>query len=593
MGLNYALLNGASGLRATQTAINTVSHNLANSETDGYSRQRVTMSSQAAEFGDPRRGGRGASLESINRVNDRFVTEQVRRDRTLLGFFTSRERALYTLESVYSEDIAPSVNEGFDHFFNSLRDLTRDPANRGARAHFIAGAQGIADTLNTVHEDLRRLQLDIDQDLIGRSNEINELSAYIAQLNEQVVAAGAASMDFEDKRDEAIRRLSELVPITVLPQDSGTVNIQLNGVGTLVQDHLSAKIEAIPDPSNRRLVTLEFTGVGGVNTRDITTRVDRGELGGLLHLRDQTVGGLINDANDLALGFAEAINAQHRAGFDLNGDRGLDLFTFADPAGDPAANIQLNGVIKNNGDLLAISSGALRDPVTGAVTGGVPGDALNGIAMTELQYMTRDAISSVQTGSTYTGAAIVGGSYNGGFATFLGLNSTDPHQVDIDLNVINPGDPSAATFSFDNAFEPAFLATLPGGFDNGGAGYTLAEVNAFLNPFNVNVNLETNGSTFTPGDQLSINLIQRDATFNRKVAESLQLVGQVAAENYQQSEIYTTRLGQSETLHESVSGVSIDEELLDLSRFEKQFAANGKVIQAVNELMDSILNLVQ
>ena len=64
MGLNYALLNGASGLRATQTAINTVSHNLANSETQGYSRQRVKMSSQAAEFGDPRRGGRGASLES-------------------------------------------------------------------------------------------------------------------------------------------------------------------------------------------------------------------------------------------------------------------------------------------------------------------------------------------------------------------------------------------------------------------------------------------------------------------------------------------------------------------------------------------------
>jgi flagellar hook-associated protein 1 FlgK len=551
------------------------------------------MSSQAAEFGDPRRGGRGASIESINRAHDRFVTEQVRRDRTLLGFFTSRERALYTLESIYSEDIAPSINEGFDQFFNSLRDLTRDPANRGARAHFIAGARGIADTLNTVHEDLRRLQLDIDQDLMGRSEEINELTAYIAQLNEQVVAAGAASMDFEDKRDEAVRRLSELVPITVLPQDSGTVNVQLNGVGTLVQDHLSATIEAIPDPSNRRLVSLEFTGVGGVNKRDITGRVDRGELGGLVHLRDTTIGSLIAEVNDLALGFADAVNAQHRAGFDLNGQRGLDLFTFADPAGDPAANIRINSTIESDSDLLAISSGALRDPVTGAVTGGVPGDALNGIAMSELQYMTRDAISGVQTGSTYTGASVVGGSYNGGFASFLGLNALDPHHVDINLNVINAGDPSAVTFSFDNAFAPAFLATLPNGFDNGGAGYFANEINAFLNQFNVNINLETNGSSFTPGDQLSISLIQRDATFNRKVAESLQLVGQVAAENYQQTEIYSTRLNQSETLQESVSGVSIDEELLDLSRFEKQFAANGKVIQAVNELMDSILNLVQ
>jgi flagellar hook-associated protein 1 FlgK len=205
----------------------------------------------------------------------------------------------------------------------------------------------------------------------------------------------------------------------------------------------------------------------------------------------------------------------------------------------------------------------------------------------------RDAISSVQTGSTYTGAVEVGGSYDGTFAQFLGINPLDPHQVDIEFNVVNAGDPSAATFSFDNAFEPAFLATLPNGFDNAGAGYTVNDLNAILNQFNVNLNLEQNNSTFTPGDQISVSLIQRDATFNRKVAESLQHVGQTAAKNYQQSEIFNTRLDQSETLKESVSGVSIDEELLDLTRFEKQFAANGKVIQAVNELMDSILNLVQ
>ena len=579
MGLNYALLNGASGLRATQTAINTVSHNLSNSETRGYSRQRVTMSSQAAEFGDPRRGGRGATLEAINRVNDRFVSEQVRRDRTLLGFFTSRERALYTLESIYSEDVAPSVNEGFDNFFNSLRDLTRDPANRGARSNFIGGADGIAGTLNSMHESLRRLQIDIDQDVTGRVTEINGLTAYIAQLNEQVVAAGAASMDFEDKRDEAVRRLSELVPITVLPQEEGTVNIQLNGVGTLVQDHLSAKIDALPDPSNRRLLTLEFTGVGGSSQRDITSRIDRGELGGLLELRDTTIGGLIQEGNDLALSFAEAVNAQHRAGFDLNGDRGQDLFTFADPLGDPAANIQLSDAIKGNPDLLAISSAALRDPVSGAVQDGVPGDAINGIAISELQYMVRDVIASVQTGSSYSGAVEVGGSYNGSFGNGV-----------IDLQAINPGDPATATFFFNGA--PAGVA-FPNGIDNGGAGYTVAEINAILNPGNVSMTFETNGSDFSTGDQVSVSLFSRDATFNRKVAEGLQKVGQTAANNYQQNDIYTTRLSQSETLMESVSGVSIDEELLDLSRYEKQFAANGKVIQAVNELMDSVLNLVQ
>jgi flagellar hook-associated protein 1 FlgK len=538
------------------------------------------MSSQAAEYGDPRRGGRGAQLENISRVNDRFVSEQVRRDRTLLGFFTSRERALYTLESIYSEDIAPSINSGFDSFFNSLRDLTRDPSNRGARANFIGGAQEIVDVFHSVHDDLRRIQIDMDQDITGRVDEINHLTSYIAQLNSEVVAAGAASMDFEDKRDEAVRRLSELVSITVLPQDSGTVNVQLNGVGTLVQDHLTATLDALPDPNNRRLITVEFTGVGGGDTtRDISTRLDRGELGGLLRLRDETIGQLIIDNNALAQNFAEAVNAQHEAGFDLNGDRGEALFTFDDATGDPASNIRVSVDIVSNNDLLAISQNALRDPVTGAVEGGVPGDALNGIAITQLQYMTRTAIASAQDTSSYTGNILVGGAYNGTFGNAV-LDLTVPVGS-------GGGDPSTVVFNVNGSVPPFSLDPT-----NGGNGYTVAEINTALAAGNVDLNFDINNSSFSDGDTVSIDLFNRDATFNRKVAENLQMVGQTAAKNYEQTSIYSTRLGQSEKLLESVSGVSIDEELLDLTRFEKQFAANGKVIQTVNELMDSVLNLV-
>jgi len=575
MGLNYALLNGASGMRATQTAINTVSHNLANSETEGYSRQRVFMSSQPGSASDPSRGGRGATIEKVTRVSDRFVSEQVRRDRNLLGFFTSREQALQSLESVYSEDIAPSINTGFDSFFNNLRDLTRDPANRGARAQFLSGAQGIVDVFRNVHEDLRRLQIGIDQDLAGRLGEVNDLAARIAQLNTEVVAAGGASLDFEDKRDRAIRRLSELVPVSVVEQGTGSVHVQLDGVGTIVQDGLSAEIKTLPDPANRRVARVVLTGIGAAEARDVTDKITRGEVGGLLALRDQTIGALLTDINALAQEFSDALNAQHAAGFDLNGDRGQALFTFKDPAGDPAANIQVSAAVAANTDLLAISSSALRDPVTGAVTAGVPGDALNGIAMTDLQYMTRTAIAGVQAGSTYTGRVQVGGSYN------ASIGSTP-----VTLTAVSGGAPGAVTFRVDG------LPAAAGVEDNGGVGYSVAQVNTLLSSLGVNLNLDVNGSSFTAGDRVNLDLVTRPSTFNRKVAETLQFVGQTAKFNYEQADIHVNRLQQSEKLMESVVGVSIDEELLDLTRFEKQFAANGKVIQTVNELMDSILQLV-
>jgi len=575
MGLNYALLNGASGMRATQTAINTVSHNLANSETEGYSRQRVFMSSQPGSASDPSRGGRGATIEKVTRVSDRFVSEQVRRDRNLLGFFTSREQALQSLESVYSEDIAPSINTGFDSFFNNLRDLTRDPANRGARAQFLSGAQGIVDVFRNVHEDLRRLQIGIDQDLAGRLGEVNDLAARIAQLNTEVVAAGGASLDFEDKRDQAIRRLSELVSVSVVEQGTGSVHVQLDGVGTIVQDGLSAEIKTLPDPANRRVARVVLTGIGAAEARDVTDKITRGEVGGLLALRDQTIGALLTDINALAQEFSDALNAQHAAGFDLNGDRGQALFTFKDPAGDPAANIQVSAAVAANTDLLAISSSALRDPVTGAVTAGVPGDALNGIAMTDLQYMTRTAIAGVQAGSTYTGRVQVGGSYN------ASIGSTP-----VTLTAVSGGAPGAVTFRVDG------LPAAAGVEDNGGVGYSVAQVNTLLSSLGVNLNLDVNGSSFTAGDRVNLDLVARPSTFNRKVAETLQFVGQTAKFNYEQADIHVNRLQQSEKLMESVVGVSIDEELLDLTRFEKQFAANGKVIQTVNELMDSILQLV-
>ena len=583
MGLNYALLNGASGLRATQTAINTVSHNLANSETPGYSRQRVLTSSQAGEIRNARRGGRGAQIENISRVHDRYVNEQARRDRNLLGFFTSRERALYTLESIYSEDIAPSINSGFDSFFNSLRDLTRDPANRGARSQFLAGTQEIVDVFTNVHEDLRQIQLNIDQDIIGRVEQINHLTSYIAQLNEQVVVANDASMDFEDKRDEAIRQLSDLVSITVVPQASGTIGIHLNGVGTLVQDHLHGELTSLPDTSNRRLIQIGFVGIGATTSRNITELVDEGELGGLLVLRDQNVESLLVEVNSLAQSFANSINAQHEAGFDLNGNPGEPLLLFEDPHGDPASNIRVNQEILDNPDLVAIAASNLVD-LDGNISGS-PGDALNGIAITELQYLTRSetiSYSSVAALPNYTGASEIVGNYNGALG-----------NTHIRLTTINGGAPNATRFRVDGVdfTHPNFEG--PSGAN--GQGYTLAEVNTFLsNPSQfsgVQISLPDDGSTFLPNEVLNVTL--SDTSFNRRVAETLQTVGQLSASNIQQVDVYSTRLEQSERLQESVVGVSIDEELLDLTRFEKQFQANGKVIQTVNMLMDSVLELVR
>jgi flagellar hook-associated protein FlgK len=197
----------------------------------------------------------------------------------------------------------------------------------------------------------------------------------------------------------------------------------------------------------------------------------------------------------------------------------------------------------------------------------------------------------------------VGGSYNGLIYDRI-LNPLDVTDLDnrpganferVVLEVSGGGEPDAATFriSFDGGltFEPA----PPGDDPLAPAGdFTLAELNnLFFSKSGVSLEMANNGSSFLVNDRVEVSLFNKDATFNRKVAETLQSVGQVSADNMQNLDVYGVRLNQSEKLRESISGVSIDEEMLDLTRFEQQFAANSRVIQTVNELMDSVLELVR
>lgn len=491
MSLNYALLNGSSGLRASQTAITTVSHNISNSSTEGYTRQRVQFGAQPAAFSG-RRGGRGAQIESIDRVADRFANDQVRRDRTLLGYFNVRQKGLAVLESRFTDDSAPALNNAFDTFFNSLRDLTRDPSNKGARSGFVNGAQQLAATLRGSYDDFRQVQADIDRDIDEKVSKINSLTAQIAELNNQVLSAGDGAIDYMDQRDVAIRSLSELIPITVHPQKNKTVSVQLQGVGTLVQEHLSASLSTLqnPAPGAGNLLTVQYTPIGAnaSSLLDITAKVNQGELGGLLDLRDRVVGAQITRLNQITDTFMTAVNNGHQAGFDLRGNTGLPLFTLSPAGSDPAAGIVVNDTIVNDVSLLAIAGSkgnAVLDanglPVLDALGNptftGASGDAINGMSLSDIQYAQQVALGGI--------------------------------------------------------------------------------------------------------------------TINRGIAEMTQVVGQISADNFRQSDLYAVRLDQSEALRESISGVSTDDEMMDLTKFQKQFEANGKVIKTVSDLMDSVLQLVR
>lgn len=470
MGLWQAFQSGASGLRVSQAGLATVGHNIANADSEGYSRQRITISPlDPLGLGGGNQLGRGAQLQSIRRVHDAFLELQVLGDRTRQGFHQSRAGVLSSIERLYTERSDPTVGGALDGFFNAARELSQDANNLGIRRAFIGSAQAVVDGFRTLDRDLRTAQRGIDDTLLDRLDRVNQLASSIAELNARVVATevgGGGANDLRDRRDQAIRELSDLVSVNVLPQKDGTVALEVAGSFALVQGDVAARLQGVPDAGNQGLHRVVLSGFSNLQI-DLTARLTQGEIGGLLNVRDQVIGTDLAELDQLAFTFVNEVNAAHQAGFGLDGVNGRVLFQPLGGAQFAAANLALDPVVAADPNLVAAATAA----------GGLPGDNRNALALAALQDVAHAALGGV--------------------------------------------------------------------------------------------------------------------SFNRRFAEVLHDVGRTAAENQQRLEVQRTKTQQSEALRESVEGVSIDDEMIDLTRFQKHFEANSRVITAVDRMLDSVLQLLQ
>ncbi len=469
MGLLAAFQTSVTGLRVSQGGLQTVSHNVSNADTEGYSRQRV----EAAAYDPARRAGhqlgRGAYIDHVARAHENFVEFQVIRDRTLQGYYGGREGVLAMVERLYSEAAEPTIGGSISEFFNFARELSQDPSSFGARSQFVQSARDVAGAFRTLDDDLRQAQHGIDDTLQDRIGQINENLRIIAEMNAGIVKSevdGSMANDFRDRRDLAVREIASFVDISVLPHDDGTVSVELANRFVLVQKEQVARLEGVPNAGNFGLLDVQYIGVSG-NRVDVTQHLDEGEIGGLLDVRDTVIERQLALVDQLANTFITEVNAVHRQGFGLDGVGGRDLFVAVAGVPFSAANIAVDPAI----DADPLRVGAALDPTL------LPGDNRNLLDLADLQNVNHAAFG--------------------------------------------------------------------------------------------------------------------DVPFNRRYAELLHEVGSAVRVNADRAAFHDVRASQAEALRESVVGVSIDDEMIDLTKFQKHFEANSRVVTTVQQLLDTVLQLLQ
>ncbi len=324
--------SGLSGLLAARTGLATAGHNIANVDTPGYTRQRVDLVSREAAGGGIGFVGAGVQVAGIRRIYDQFLTGELRTSTSNL-----RELELYRDLSAEIDNLLGDANGGLapaiQRFFGALHDLADDPASVPSRQVVLSEADALVRRFQTLDLRLEQQRQAIDGRLRQLIGEINSYAEGIATLNRRVVTAeagaGGEANDLRDQRDELIRKLAERIGISVFAQDDGSLNVTTGTGQVLVVGATSATLGLRPDPFDPARQEVVFTTAGGASGF-ISEVLSGGELAGLLAFRREVLDGAENALGRVALALSHAVNARHRLGTDLDGNRGGDLLTDLD-----------------------------------------------------------------------------------------------------------------------------------------------------------------------------------------------------------------------------------------------------------------------
>ena len=346
-----------------QQALTTVSNNIANVSTDGYSRQDVSLSALPVTKYGAAFLGSGVGLDRIKRQYDAFVESNLRNTTSDLEAQGPMVNYANRVVDVMGSSTM-GLNTALDAFFASARNLSGDPASTVLRSGFIRDSQGVADRFGQLSSQLDLVQQQTQQDLDSSVTQINTLTDQIAKVNIQLAKQKLETdqpPDLLDQRDLLLKQLSVFARINTRFEVNGIVTVSAGptiNADVLVNNQKSYMIAANYDSASTEKVALVLDPYGKAST---LSRITSGSLSGILAFRSQVLGGSRTALDGLAKTFADVVNTVHQEGVDGYGNAGQALFKFDEKAANLAGGMQVAF-----DDPLMVAAGAQFRVVEGA-----------------------------------------------------------------------------------------------------------------------------------------------------------------------------------------------------------------------------------
>jgi flagellar hook-associated protein 1 FlgK len=354
MGSLYGTLGIALGaMEADRGAIEITSNNIANVNTAGYSREQVNLLENVPVQIGNILFGTGVSLGQTTSVRDSLLEQRLDQENQTSSQLNSFLGAMNQVQSLFNETAGTGLQSSLSAFFNSLTQLAADPSNSSYREGVLTAGLNLSSALRQDSSNLQGLQGNTDLAVVQSVDQVNQLTQQIAQLNVQISnleSVGQDASSFLDQRTQLVRQLSGQIDISETNAGNGSLTLATTSGAVLVDGSESFALSTLVNPNSTYHDVFS-------NNADITSTITGGGLGGLIQARDQAIPSVLNQLDTLAYNLETSFNTQSRAGFDANGNAGVNFFT--QPAGLPGAASNISVAISDPNLVAASSDGSV------------------------------------------------------------------------------------------------------------------------------------------------------------------------------------------------------------------------------------------
>lgn len=593
-GIGMVLNIAANALNAQQNAIGVTAHNIANVNTEGYSRQTAVLDARQPALYGGLVMGRGVEVETVSQYSDKLIENRLMQEESNMSSASEMEKYMQVLEGLFNENSDTNISTMLSDFWKGWYEISNNPSGASERILLYEQSSLITERFNTLASDLKQIETDLTNAVSTGLETINNITNEIAQLNDQIVGmeANGSANDLRDKRNALVSELNEYLDIKSFEQSNGSLTIVSAKGCTLVQGNSNYELE-MGGSDGEKVIWQNSSG----SDVDITNYISNGKLGGWLDTRDEVVAKYQLDLDALAKEFIWSVNQQHSQGVGL---AGFSSVTGKYVVTDPGTAITSSGLsyqdkvddsdktfkiwlFDTNGDPYDSDSGTAGlqgNPITITVTAGMTTNELvtaidNETGVQAVLDNNRLSIS-IDTTEIATLGSLAFSNDNSNVLAAFGINTfftgSDAAGMGVnDVIGLNKNNIAAAQVSSDGAIASGNNANALAVTDLQNTALSISQSTCDR------INGNTQGS-----------ITSTIEGYYHSMVGSIGIASASVSRDRSFSELMVNELS---NIRDSISAVSLDEEMTNLIAYQHAYAAAAKLINVSDEMLTTLLEV--